>query len=351
LRSASTDSKYIPTLDGWRALAILMVLAQHSAISAGRNIPVIDHLGPHGVGIFFVLSGYLITTRLLKDGGNLRQFYFHRAFRILPLVFVYLIVLVSMGQFLPVSKDELLSTLFFIRNFTLAAAMPPNGAGWYTLHFWSLALEEQFYLLWPWLLLALSVRKARLLALSGAAAVALWRVLPESFLSHIYDHSYAWYMRPEFHADGLLVGCALGLWFTNPSARQRIAQLRSLLPISAVLWTLLAMGTSGFPSLLESIAAAGMISATMLRPHHTFAKLLESAPLRFLGRISYGLYVWQQLFLSPRAAGHPLGIVQLFPLNLAFTLGVAVVSYRWFERPLIVYAHRRSAQQPLAASA
>ena len=344
-----TSSTYIPALDGWRAIAITLVLIQHSLISAGKNIPVLNSIGPHGVGIFFVLSGYLITARLLQDDLNLGRFYFRRAFRILPLVFVYLLALLALNRRLPVSSSELVSTLFFIRNFTLAAVMPPNAAGWYTLHFWSLALEEQFYLLWPWLLLALGTRHARLLALSGAAAVALWRVLCGPLAAHIYNPSRAWYMRPEFHADALLVGCALALWLADRKIPDRVAQAKWLLPASAIVWIALVLFTPGFPSLLESIAAAGMISATVLLPHRLFAGWLKSAPLRSVGRISYGLYVWQELFLVPRAAGHPLGILQSFPLNLVCIFAVALASYRLIERPLLLFAHRRS-PLPLAAS-
>jgi len=338
----SSHSNYIPTLDGWRALAIALVLVQHSFISMGRDVPVLNRLGPHGVGIFFVLSGYLITSRLLQDDLNLGRFYFRRAFRILPLVVLYLAVLLALGHRLPIRAGELLSTLFFFRNFTLGAVMPANAAGWYTLHFWSLALEEQFYLLWPWLLVALSIRKARLVALSGAAAVALWRVLCGPLATHIYNFSRAWYMRPEFHADGLLIGCALALWLTNENFALRLAKAKWLFPLSACIWITLVVVTPDFPSLLESVAAAGMIAGTMSQPGSNIAPLLESSPLRGIGRISYGLYVWQQLFLVPRAAGHPLGILQSFPLNLALIFAVSFASYRLVERPLLNFAHGRS---------
>lgn len=338
----SSDSNYIPTLDGWRATAIILVLVQHSFISIGKDVPVLNRVGPHGVGIFFVLSGYLITTRLLQDNLNLRRFYFRRAFRILPLVVFYLSVLLLLDHRLPINHGELLSTLFLFRNFTLASNMPANAAGWYTLHFWSLALEEQFYLLWPWLLLAMTIRKARLLALSGAAAVAFWRILCGPLAFHIYDQSRAWYMRPEFHADGLLMGCAVALWFANDSHVPSRVKAKWLFPLSACVWVSLVVVTPEFPSLLESIAAAGMIAATMLRPTSQPAPLLESAPFRAIGRISYGLYIWQQLFLVPRAGGHPLGALQAFPLNLILILAVAIASYSLFERPLLNFAHRRS---------
>jgi len=338
----SSGSNYIPTLDGWRALAIALVLVQHSLISIGKDVPVLNRLGPHGVGIFFVLSGYLITTRLLQENLDLGRFYFRRAFRILPLVILYLSVLFLLHHRLPVSTGELLATLFFFRNFTLASVMPSNAAGWYTLHFWSLALEEQFYLLWPWLLLAMSSRKARLLALSGAAAVALWRMLCGPLAVHIYDQSSAWYMRPEFHADGLLIGCALALWLTNENVAHRLVKTRCLFSISACMWMALVIATPEFPSLLESVAAAGMIAGTMLQPARKPAPLLESAPFRAIGRISYGLYVWQQLFLVPLAAGRPLGALQSFPLNLIIIFAVAFASYHLFERPLLNFAHRSS---------
>src|SRR4051812_354276 len=160
----STLKGYIPTLDGWRAIAILGVMASHAGHSYseayGRE-SFFDRIaaGTHGVNLFFAISGLLITSRLLEEWDNtgsvsLRRFYTRRAFRILPPALLYLacVALLGVFGFLPMVREEFLAATLFFRNY-LPVILGPNGAGFFTSHYWSLGVEEHFYLFWPALLL------------------------------------------------------------------------------------------------------------------------------------------------------------------------------------------------------
>jgi peptidoglycan/LPS O-acetylase OafA/YrhL len=156
--SAVRDGTYLPTLDGWRAIAILLVILAHGSDSIANALRSIGggqldlshlrHIGLFGVQIFFGLSGLLITSRLIADENkhgriSLRSFYIRRAFRILPasLVFLATVGVLALAGILPVSPGRWLSTLLFFANYSTAAGT------WYLGHFWSLAVEEHLPLL------------------------------------------------------------------------------------------------------------------------------------------------------------------------------------------------------------
>ncbi len=150
---------YLPTLDGWRAIAIALVLFTHVRLPGGA-LQQISPYGAMGVHLFFAISGFLITNRLLEDRSGLRAFYVRRAFRILPAAFLYLAVLFALGfvgGWIPLNAGQLWASAFFYRNYYVL----PADQGWYTGHYWSLSVEEHFYLLWPALLLWLGTRRAR----------------------------------------------------------------------------------------------------------------------------------------------------------------------------------------------
>jgi len=141
--------KRITTLDGWRGVAISLVIAEHAGWERFPH-QLWNGLGSLGVDIFFVLSGYIITTRLIQERAatgtiSLSSFYVRRAFRILPVVGCYIAVLAVLSLFLPmdVRASQLAGSLFFFRNYQFAA----TWTGIYTAQFWSLSIEEHFYLL------------------------------------------------------------------------------------------------------------------------------------------------------------------------------------------------------------
>ena len=146
-RPALEQGQRIPSLDGWRGIAILLVLFDHIQMPLfGRYARPWMQTGQHGVTIFFVLSGFLITSKLIEGPINLRQFYIRRFFRLMPAAWIYLATLLFLNRMTGISFTtwpELHACLFFYRN--MVDVPGPGLAG----HFWSLSLEEQFYLVWP----------------------------------------------------------------------------------------------------------------------------------------------------------------------------------------------------------
>ena len=218
MRPSTTDrspGNYLPTLDGWRSVAIALVLFAHASESLLDAIPLnflanlgsLKMVGLIGVQLFFGLSGFLITSKLLEEEArhgriSLAAFYIRRSFRILPaaLAFLSVIALLAMAGVLDISPARWFSTLFFAANYSWAEH------SWYLGHFWSLAVEEHFYFLWPAAFLLLRGRGARLaLVLSLALLVALWRAVDFKFQLTGSTPAVFW-GRTDIQADGILWG-------------------------------------------------------------------------------------------------------------------------------------------------
>ena len=331
---------YLPTLDGWRAVAIAAVLCCH----AGWPTATIAPYGAMGVSLFFALSGFLITRRLMdEDRIDLADFFQRRAFRILPPIAVYLSALAVLGLYLrviPVDGAQLLASLFFYRNYLNAQA----GHGWYTGHFWSLAVEEHFYLIWPVLLSIAGFRRARWVAPLLVLTVAVWRALDLHYgwIGH-WDPALAGSIgRTDYRLDTLLLGCALALIWDDARVKAlarcggaRLAIGAAIAAVCCQVWT---------PPAYLTIVAALMVlvpASTVAQPRSWLGRILEWPPLAWVGRMSYSLYIWQQLFLSPS----PRDAWQKTPWNLAAAFACAAASYYLIERPAIAYG-RRLAQRP-----
>lgn len=307
----------IPTLDGWRGVAVILVLSAHAQAGLWRHtwryLPWLD-TGKHGVTIFFVLSGYLITTLLRREGErvSLRQFYLRRFLRLMPVALAYLVAVWLLGSLVHQKTigSDALACLTFVRNY-IPFETPTNAM---TSHFWSLSIEEQFYLAWP-LTLVLLRRRAMLVAVAGALGVAAYR-----WLHWTLEPS----TRSELRMDALLIGCVLALALEYDWLRQAMTRYAAPLAAGAAavpLWEM-AHYTDLLP-MTESVAIAVLLGATSLRPEMALGRVLELGPLRGLGVVSYSVYVWQELFLIPHWG--PMGWV---PLPL-----VVYVSYAWIERP------------------
>ncbi len=205
----------IPTLDGWRGIAILMVLSEHFVIGFVKHRffgSEFLQLGQHGVTVFFVLSGYLITSSLLaQERINLRSFYIRRFFRLMPAAWTYLLVLGLLTLLTPlkVIGEGAWGCLFFFRNY-----MAPNPAWFNTGHFWSLSVEEQFYLAWPGLPLLLGNKKAAWLAGIAAVGFSIYRIVNWG------PDEYQNFARTPMCVDKLMIGCLLALLLSNGRVRQ-----------------------------------------------------------------------------------------------------------------------------------
>jgi len=357
--AARNPAGYLPTLDGWRAVAIGLVLLAHGSESMQLviNSPWLAHsalfkqLGLLGVQLFFGLSGFLITSKLLEEEArhgrvSLKSFYWRRAFRILPasLFFLAVVGALALGGVLDISLGRWLSTLLFAANYSHAEH------SWYLGHFWSLAVEEHFYFLWPLIFVLLSISRRRVaLALGLALLVALWRAI--DFKLQLVGSSPAQFWgRTDIAVDGILWGVLLALLHDHETFKPLLQRLLTH-PLS---WPALAVALlliQATPNLnwkldfaLISLKAAlipMLMLGTLLQSSSFKSRVLESAPFRYVGRLSYSLYLWQQLFLvwnDERVVG--LALVQTFPVNLLALYICASLSLRFIETPMIALGHR-----------
>ena len=329
-RSTLEQHQRISTLDGWRGVAIVLVLIDHVTQRTRFEHRAWANLGTLGVYIFFVISGYIITTRLIEERQNtctinLSAFYLRRAFRILPIVIVYVACLYLINRFIGL-KDfqyrEIVGSLFFFRNYQFAA----HPGGLYTAHFWSLSVEEHFYILWPTLLLWSGNSRALRLAISLAVACSLWR---------IYHHSEAIHelIRTDRMIDGLFLGSALALLILHPSFRNLISRnlKREGMALVGFMLFLNLEWTHSFPSSITFALIALMIAGTLLIEEGLVYQFLNSRILVWVGTISYSLYVWQQLVLLHPSKSLPFGMLSIFPWNLLSVFAVATASYYLFR--------------------
>jgi peptidoglycan/LPS O-acetylase OafA/YrhL len=341
---------YIPTLDGWRAIAILLVLASHEVVHSvgAASSTALNLYGRYGVDVFFAISGFLICTLLLDEQQrtgaiSLRSFYLRRAFRILPAALIYLVAIATlraMGIISGVRPAEWLGSLLFVRNLQ---SLGPSS--WYTSHFWSLSVEEHFYFILPGLLVLLSRRfrsapsprgtDPRALILFLISAV----ILPTGiFLSRIRSGVFTDY---KLGAIFLAASAAVFLWDADLRARvARILPPATVVPFTAAL-TIVITGRKAL-LVLPFLFLASVLS-TVLHPTAFLSRILESKPLRFIGKRSYSLYLWQQLFLSAHF-GPPEMRLQRWPLSLLCAFAAACLSYALIERPMIRLGHRLAAR-------
>ncbi len=346
---------YQPALDGLRALAVTAVLAYHAGLTWARG-------GFLGVDAFFVLSGYLITSLLIVEWRNtgtidLPAFWARRARRLLPALFLllagiagYALVFAEPAE-LDKLRNDALATLGYIANWHLAF----SGASYFDQfslpsplrHTWSLAIEEQWYLIWP-LLFVLLLRLGRsslavlftasLVMIAGSALLMAWMYDPGADPSRVYYGT-------DTRAQSLLVGAVLAMLLAWHGPL-RAGAARLLLQFAAIagaiftgwLWasasddsTLLYRG-----GLLVSAIAIAVIIAAVVQPQRgPLGRLLSLSPLRGLGRISYGVYLWHwpvYLVLSPvRTGWHGYG---LLTVQVAVTLALAIASYYVIENPV-----------------
>ena len=328
LRASEGKRPRVGALDGWRGVAILLVLVQHF-ISARR--PYSTFWGNNlGVTIFFVLSGYLITGNLLRDAEsgktNLLRFYIRRAYRLWPCAWGYLLFLFVLPGLRALVWRDALKCVFFARNFVPGM--------WITEHFWSLSIEEQFYLVWPAILIFCGRKKAAYVAFAGIIAVAIYRGM----------HWGVWqdkahFIRSaatQFRADALLMGCLTAIVFFAPPERLKKSKYILICGISGVL---ISLTNSRISPSAEIVSIAAFIVFSL--NSSLLGKVLSFKPLTALGRISYSLYVWQQIFyVSGSATGHAWILV--------FAIPTAVFSYLLIEEPFLSRAkggHLRNEQQ------
>ena len=322
--------KRINTLDGWRAIAILLVIADHAAGSIfppGSDYLNYAKLGALGVDVFFALSGILITRLLLEEylttgQISLKAFYIRRCFRVQAPAFIYLATLGALG--LIWNRAEGLSSLFFLRNYF-------DTGGPYTAHLWSLAVEEHFYLIWPALLVCVSVKYGQRAAMVGAVGVGLWRAIASHYFPGLFPGAFAPY-RTDYRMDSLLWGCVFGF------VLQRREALKDAVPFLFLYVAIGQFDASAVHRLLFAVMFPFLISSTAAHPEWFVSKVLDNGVLRYIGKISYGLYLWQGLFLV-QVLDSPHWW-QRTPVNVVAAFAFASVSWHLVDGPLQRLGHR-----------
>ena len=347
---------HLAPLDGLRAIAVAAVMAFHTGASWAVG-------GFLGVDVFFVLSGFLITVLLLMEWQrrsqvSLRRFYARRALRLLPAVTLMCVVILVIG---PVGTGAaarnalwkaVAGTMFYFQNWQQAFHLIPILQ--LTDHTWSLAIEEQFYLVWPTLLIATlllarragrdPLKAALIVALTLAAASAIEKIVlwsgPGSQARIYYG--------TDTRADPLLIGAALGICYVSGA----LERLRRFLPALAPVALLVIVVTFGFvhdssPRLYQggltafAVASAVLIGGMALAPATRLGRALAVAPLVWLGRVSYGIYLWHwpvYRYLHPARLGLSWEPTQF--VRIAVTLAAATISFYVVERPLLRLRHR-----------
>lgn len=315
-----------PALDGLRGLAILLVFAFHLPWNAFRA-------GSYGVIIFFVLSGFLITTILLRElerwqRPQLRWFYGRRAVRLVPALLTvvsgYLILQVTVLGGSERWWSQAWPALFYVSNYALEA----GGELGHLTHTWSLAIEEHFYLLWPLTLLVIPARRRLSAAWGVALFFAAWRL---GLLAFGADVSRVYYLT-DSNAFAPLLGCALAITHRQgklPTVGRNVAglSLAGLIALSLFPWD------SADPRLLYLAVLVALLSVTTIwAAVTTRVKWLEYKPLRWFGTISYGLYLWHGVLIP--LPWQELGIEPLIPMLLA-PIALATASYYFLEAPLL----------------
>jgi peptidoglycan/LPS O-acetylase OafA/YrhL len=334
-----------------RGVAILLVLLQHAFHTLPQSLsplsPFIGN-GSLGVSIFFLLSGFLIYTLSAREyektgGFNWKQFYIRRVLRIFPAFYFYIAVVLLLVHFggLTVTDRTILAAATFSLNYHHLWDPWPVGLDYPIIgHYWTLALEEQFYLTWPLLMFLFAKRKlvailTGFIVIAPAIRVAAYFLAPDS--------------RPQigmmFHTafDGIAAGVLLGELLRVPDTRAKLQSLASnrwilaaAIVYPAVISPLLALYFKGAYSItvgmtLDVICLGIVLTAAVSQPGTLLFQFLNWRPLAYVGVLSYSLYVWNNLFLC----GETNGIVNSFPFNFLCVAIMGLFSYYLVEKPFL----------------
>jgi peptidoglycan/LPS O-acetylase OafA/YrhL len=359
---SATAGFEIPSLNGIRALAVTVVFMTHAGINPAP--------GKLGVTVFFFLSGYLITTLLRMEFDrtstiDFKAFYLRRAFRILPPLYLVLILadVLTLGGSFSYSHMRLgacLSQVFFLSNYQMA------GAGWFgagtgrapgTEQLWSLAVEEHFYLIYPMVYLFLrrylpSAKRQAAVLLGICAAVLAWRFV---MVLGLHASVSRVYIGTDTRIDGILFGCVLGvvgnpvLDLKKPGEESRLSRLWApiLAPVGILAIILFYVGTdSPAPSFLQPVAISQTVQYTVeglaLIPlfvvairHYNWGifKLLNTRTAKLVGAMSYSIYIVHELVIVWVHRHLGGGRILHGPIYLIITVIIGFVMLRFVERP------------------
>ena len=341
---------YVPGLDGVRALAVVPVISLHLG-HYFENWKAVFSGGFLGVDLFFVLSGYLITSILIREFGKrgtirLSKFYIRRALRLFPAIIALVMAHFVYAYFSNMPMDTeirtLSSILFYYSNFQIAyGGVFATDLG----HMWSLAVEEQFYLVWPVLLILLGplINRPRVLAWVVAGTICLvifWR----AWLWSERSGDWYWltlYPRTDLRADSLLMGALFAIIVLPERAIKRWLPLVGSLGLLAVLIALVFITAKNasflfYGGLTLFAFASGLVIFSVAKLEGWWSILFDNILARGIGRVSYGLYIWHMPIFAATAR-----YTQSYPLVLQITIALSalllVTLFSWFciEKPFL----------------
>jgi peptidoglycan/LPS O-acetylase OafA/YrhL len=328
------------SLDGLRAISVIAVIWHHTAPPWAAGTPLI-YAGAEGVTLFFAISGFLITTLLLRERArteriDLRAFYIRRAFRIMPLYYAVLLAYVGAVALFEANTQagrDFFHNVRYYATFTSNLFVAFHGTVIFYFA-WSVATEEQFYLMWPPLL-----RRIESLGRCGAVLLAAVLLL-------IADQLFAGSML-RLIPVAIVAGAGLAV------ALQAPAGYAALVPVLGRRWSsplcaaalAVALAAPGVPPFVTHLLCVALVGACALREDHGLAPLLTLRALVYAGTISYGMYLLHMLCknLVTRTlagAGLPLEGIGVFALTVCVTVMAAGLSFRYFESPFLALKAR-----------
>ncbi|HXV31961.1 MAG TPA: acyltransferase [Sinorhizobium sp.] len=330
--------QYNPALDGLRAFAVLAVMAFHCKIPIALG-------GMIGVDLFFVLSGYLITTILRNEAAktgtiSLRRFYWRRALRLWPPLLLMLAGYAAIAPWAFPSNNIVIDVLVagtYLSDYAMAFFWRQTMS---IGHTWSLAVEEHFYLIWP--LLILATRRFSQRALTGALTVAfvlatVWRIVD----AYQWQDWYRTYYRFDTRASGLLLGSLIAVASWRPDEKTALAIGRIsayILIASVIVFRFRTVFFTSWGGIVADLASAGLILSVISTPRSAICGLLAARPVVHVGVISYSIYLWHYpLALLLR---NDLGSFTTFAAVSLFSVGLAALSHEFVEKPLKVMRYR-----------
>ncbi|RYZ28792.1 MAG: acyltransferase [Chitinophagaceae bacterium] len=352
--------RYIPALDGIRGVAIISVMFFHSSVWNLQG-------GFLGVDIFFVLSGFLISSLILKEFGevgtiNFRNFYIRRVLRLMPAMLVvlfglWLAIFVfgnKFGTTPAIMFSSTIYTLFYSANWVITFGLAPWPAA--IVHFWSLAIEEQFYLLWPIVFFLLLKQKVKPINIVISILVLVLILMAWRIFLWTAQHNFARvYFSTDTRLNSLFIGCLLAIVASNdliPKSIKNYSALILVMSVCVLVPCFFYMNNgSGFTYFfgfeIAAVLTAGMIVG-VLYGQNLFTRFLEQKVLIWFGKLSYGIYLWHGvLFYFFEKIDFPFKEYKpvLFIFQMGFSLLAACFSYYFVEKYFLQFKSRFEKQR------
>lgn len=344
--------KEIPSLYGLRALSVLLVINHHLSVqhnwfqsSFGLKWLTFEFIkdGQIGVTIFFVISGFLITTLLIQEERtnqeiSLKKFYIRRSLRIFPAYYFLLLVyfLLQSVQYLHIPFDAWLTALTYTKYLNW-------DSDWYTAHAWSLSIEEQFYIFWPIVFKYLRNHRILIATLVSLASPSI-RLLSFFYANDLFND-----LTIFTRVDAISIGCLLAIFqkriITGVSKYWKVLFIASLFLLFSMRYIMVVLSRFGIgginPMLLGSFGTITIFLICFILLYSCFGPkriwyyFLNSKPMVFLGKISYSLYLWQQLFLIKTNWA-----INQLPYSILYIFIMSIFSFYLIEKPFNVLKSR-----------